>query len=41
MVGEMNYIYGGTLVNVTHVLHVKELKENYKRIKDLEVFEYS
>ncbi len=41
MVGEMNYIYRGTLVNVTHVLHVKELKENDKRIKDLEVFEYS
>ncbi len=38
---EMNFVYGGTLVNVTHVLHVKELKEKDKRIKDLEVFEYS
>ncbi len=34
---EMTLFYGGTLVNVTHVLHVKELKEKDKRIKDLEV----
>ena len=34
---ELTLFYGGTLVNVTHVLHVKELKEKDKRIKDLEV----
>ncbi len=34
---EMTLFYGGTLVNVTHVLHVKELKEKDKIIKDLEV----
>ena len=30
---EMNLVYGGTLLNVSHVLHVKELKE---RIKEFE-----
>ena len=34
---ELTLFYGGTLPNVTHVLHVKESKEKDKRIRDLEV----
>ncbi len=34
---EIDLIYGGTLVNVTHVLHVKEMKGKDKRIRELEV----